>query len=145
MPLLDRFEHYLAAPNKLSRRRVVGRLAKGSFALVAAIGGIAPFHKALAACNCQPHQQGCCNLCFTSMCPNGSSGECPDGETPYEWICHEYVGQYLCSFVCGECYTSCCSFSFALCGSHCPCIAGAPTAESMLTALPVRAKGEQCH
>lgn len=151
MSLLDNFEHYLADSQSLSRRSAIGKLARGCAVLVATLGGtgfLIETPKALAQNGCYPcnlHSVECCSLCWND-CGNNS---CPVGYTQYTWICYQKTGGYNCPWVCGECDCTSsggiCSFAYPLCATHCPCVPGTPSAESMLGILPVRAAGEKCH
>lgn len=152
MSILKSFENYLADSEILSRRSVLGKLTRGCAVLVAALGGAgflseAPLALALTCNSCNAHGAACCSLCF-----NYCSGDsCPGGYTQYTWMCTQRTGNYNCPWVCGECYCpnqglhGVCSFAYPLCASHCPCVPGTPSAESMMGLLPLRAAGEKCH
>jgi hypothetical protein len=75
MSLLDKFEDYIAEPDRLSRRSVLGRLTKGCAVFVAAVSGVSNFFEdmpvasasSLLTCNsCQVHPEVCYPWCIRS-------------------------------------------------------------------------------
>lgn len=110
---LERLEGWLDA-ERTSRRNFLIRVGKSAFAvLAAAYGGFFGVSPALG------YTVKCCNLAYQTQCPGYS---CPSGCGCYTWTCCDSPSG--CVYVCGECYTSHCSFFYAnglYCGPHGNC------------------------
>ncbi len=123
MTALEKVEHHVASPGRLSRRTLIGRTAKFSFGLAAAAVGAGVLAK-------PAYSATCCNLCSDccgwSVCPSADS--CPAGCTTYEWMCTSGSCHWICGECCADqcggngCSQTCkCSYSYPLCGVGCPC------------------------
>ncbi len=149
--LLERAEDFLGRPGRLSRRTFLGRAVQICAAVGGLAAGIMPLDQVLAACG--GYQTGtdpcggyanmeCCCLSYTTaphypcnsdfynrQCPPTASG-CGSSLSaqPYEWTCR--VG--TCTWICGECYCSCCSYAYSACSPGCPCSPAAPSLEFKL-------------
>lgn len=92
--LLDEFEDQISRPGRLTRRRMLGRLAKASLAIVAAVAGAAIPITAFAC-----RQVVCCCLEYSSNCSWCTSGRtCADcnGISCYSWQCTSGSCTYTC-------------------------------------------------
>jgi hypothetical protein len=116
--LLEKAEAFAAKPGRLSRRTLVGRLAKVSAGLAfGAAGSTAGVAIAASGGNYQ-----CCNLFYPGTFCNSEykcTNKCPSGcGESVTWVCQDDLH---CRWVCGNCYGCDCSFAYKVCETRCPC------------------------
>jgi|GEM_PF-4784496 len=99
MSLYKRVEDFSESMSGTSTRRgFLGRVGKGSVAVVAAVAGLSRVEKARGI------TVGCCNLAYSTTCPNctQTSHTCPSGGcTKWTWYCEDTYNR---TWRCGECY-----------------------------------------
>jgi hypothetical protein len=121
--LLEKAEAFAAKPGRLSRRTLVGRLAKVSAGLAFGAAGLDAFRGTSArVAQAAYGWDQCCTLVYPeSICSSEykCTNKCPSGcGEAWTWTCQARNG---CTLVCGECYDCKCSFSYKVCTSTCTC------------------------
>jgi hypothetical protein len=113
MSFIERIEDAAANADEQqwSRKRFLGRLARGTALLAAGAAGLARVPKATAG------NYACCDLCFASghWCPSPYYGEfdCPcQSDEKWQWFCTDSLG-YV--WGCGECWPGYCADDSCYC------------------------------